>query len=413
MSILQRYRVWPTITLLSIGLMACSNHHQSGYQRIDDWAQKATHERPLCIGYPNNEAIDMSDFYEWYTANHLDQACISNAGDPFAEDEDPTSALGLERDVIEWFAPYYGIDTNNVWGIVTTGGTDGNNHGLYFGMNFLKQLSDKSPIVYLSEEAHYSNTRLLDLQQLDVRYVATTPMGNMDPEALRQVIDPTHPCLILFAYGSTFRGAIDPIAELNQVLAQYPEMPVYRHIDAALCGGYLPFTSYKALTDLSKLGCQSISVSGQKFFGSDEPSGIFLTTQDIYQSQDKHSSHLNDRMKMINCSRSAMNPLKFWWLIHRNGEKRWAEEAETIMANTQYLMHELDSIHWPNWANEGSNTVFFKRPASHIMDKYTLASGYHEAFGGELAHIVVMQGVSKEIIDEFIQDLSNESHAEH
>lgn len=38
-------------------------------------------------------------------------------------------------------------------------------------------------------------------------------------------------------------------------------------------------------------------------------------------------------------------------------------------------------------------------------NKYNLAQGYDERFGGDLAHIVVMQHVTKEKIDVFISDL--------
>lgn len=30
---------------------------------------------------------------------------------------------------------------------------------------------------------------------------------------------------------------------------------------------------------------------------------------------------------MINCSRDAIQPLKFWWLIQKVGEKGWTEQA--------------------------------------------------------------------------------------
>jgi histidine decarboxylase len=72
---------------------------------------------------------------------------------------------------------------------------------------------------------------------------------------------------------------------------------------------------------------------------------------------------------------------------------------------TAYLKEQLDKIGWPCWANEYSNTVFFKRPSAQILKKYNLAQGYDERYGGELAHIVVMQHVTKEKIDLFIKDL--------
>jgi histidine decarboxylase len=42
-----------------------------------------------------------------------------------------------------------------------------------------------------------------------------------------------------------------------------------------------------------------------------------------------------------------------------------------------------------------------------IVRKYTLAQGYDDRFGGELAHVVVMQHVTKEKIDQFIKELKH------
>lgn len=121
-----------------------------------------------------------------------------------------------------------------MWGIVTMSGTDGNNHGIYFGANYLKKKTGKRPVVYVSDEAHYSNYRLCDLQNLEVRLIKTDDMGRMIPEELDKVIDDSRPCLMVYAMGSTFKGAIDDMNALNKVLAKHKGMEVYRHVDAAL-----------------------------------------------------------------------------------------------------------------------------------------------------------------------------------
>ena len=112
-------------------------------------------------------------------------------------------------------------------------------------------------------------------------------------------------------------------------------------------------------------------------------------------------------MRMINCSRDAVQPLKFWWLIQTVGYEQWAKQAKQILTNTAYLQKQLQNINWPCWRNEYSNTVFFKRPSNDICATYNLALGYDDHCGGELAHIVVMQHVTKDKIDRFIQDLKN------
>lgn len=382
----------------------------SGFEQLDRWASECLAERSMTLGYPGNNDIRLEEFYRWYTGNNLESMIINNAGDPFEEGDHTLSSLDFEREVIQYFAPKYGFDGNDLWGIVTMSGTDGNNHGIYFGVNYLKRKTGKKPVVYVSDEAHYSNYRLCDLQHLEVRLVKSDSMGRMVPDSLEKVLDPTRPCLIVYAMGSTFKGAIDDQKALDDVLARHEGMAVYRHVDAALFGGYLPFTEYKDLVDRRKTGFDSISVSGHKFFGIDSPCGLFITTRDVYDNQSTYDiSYLNANMRMINCSRSGIEPLKFWWLVKTVGDEGWTEQAARIFENTRYLKSELKRIGWPYWNNEYSNTVIFRRPSAKVVRKYNLACGEDAAFGGKLSHVVVMQHVTKDSIDRLIADLRNET----
>lgn len=382
----------------------------SGFEQLDRWASECLAERSMTLGYPGNNDIRLEEFYRWYTGNNLESMIINNAGDPFEEGDHTLSSLDFEREVIQYFAPKYGFDGNDLWGIVTMSGTDGNNHGIYFGVNYLKRKTGKMPVVYVSDEAHYSNYRLCDLQHLEVRLVKSDSMGRMVPDSLEKVLDPTRPCLIVYAMGSTFKGAIDDQKALDDVLARHEGMAVYRHVDAALFGGYLPFTEYKDLVDRRKTGFDSISVSGHKFFGIDSPCGLFITTRDVYDNQSTYDiSYLNANMRMINCSRSGIEPLKFWWLMKTVGDEGWTGQAARIFENTRYLKSELKRIGWPYWNNEYSNTVIFRRPSAKVVRKYNLACGEDAAFGGKLSHVVVMQHVTKDSIDRLIADLRNET----
>ena len=382
----------------------------SGFEQLDRWASECLAERSMTLGYPGNNDIRLEEFYRWYTGNNLESMIINNAGDPFEEGDHTLSSLDFEREVIQYFAPKYGFDGNDLWGIVTMSGTDGNNHGIYFGVNYLKRKTGKMPVVYVSDEAHYSNYRLCDLQHLEVRLVKSDSMGRMVPDSLEKVLDPTRPCLIVYAMGSTFKGAIDDQKALDDVLARHEGMAVYRHVDAALFGGYLPFTEYKDQVDRRKTGFDSISVSGHKFFGIDSPCGLFITTRDVYDNQSTYDiSYLNANMRMINCSRSGIEPLKFWWLMKTVGDEGWTEQAARIFENTRYLKSELKRIGWPYWNNEYSNTVIFRRPSAKVVRKYNLACGEDAAFGGKLSHVVVMQHVTKDSIDRLIADLRNET----
>ena len=396
------------ITTLSV-LTLCGCSRGSGFEKLDQWTQTWKEAQQTFFGYPVNEKSELHDFYEWYVASGMDVVNINNAGDPMTDDVANWSSHAFERDVIEFFAPLYGFDIDSVWGIVTHSGTDGNNHGIYFGAKYLFNKTGKMPIVYVSDEAHYSNLRLCDLQNLDVRLIKSDEMGRMIPEELDKALDHTRPVLMVYAMGSTFKGAIDDMNELNAVLDKYPDLVVYRHVDAALFGGYLPFTRHHNMVNSKELRFDAIAVSGHKFFGIDSPCGLFLCTRETYDNQNNFNvTYLNGNMKMINCSRDAVQPLKFWWLIQKVGYDKWCQQASQMMDCTEYLQQELTKIGWPCWRNEYSNTVFFKRPSPYICSKYNLAQGYDESFGGELAHIVVMQHVTKVKIDGFINDLKKQ-----
>ena len=393
-------------TLLLVSLSAAAQ--SSGFAKLDEWTKIWKEGQQSFFGYPVNEESALQDFYEWYVQTGMDRVNLNNAGDPMTDKPWSMSSQLFEREVIEFFTPLYGFDKDNVWGIVTHSGTDGNNHGIYFGAKYLFNKTGKMPVVYVSDEAHYSNLRICDLQNLDVKLIKSDEMGRMIPEELDKALDHTRPVLMVYAMGSTFKGAIDDMNALNAVLDKYPELVVYRHVDAALFGGYLPFTEHKEMVSSKHMRFDAIAVSGHKFFGIDSPCGLFLCTREVYENQNNFNvTYLNGNMRMINCSRDAVQPLKFWWLIQKVGYDQWAKQAKQMMECTAYLKQQLDAIGWPCRVNQYSNTVFFKRPSPEIVRKYSLAQGYDEHFGGELAHIVVMQHVTKEKIDIFIKELQH------
>lgn len=359
-----------------------------------------------CIGYPVCQIPNISGFGEWYTKTGLCDLATNNVGNPFDDEQWLLNATLIERKVIQTFAPLYGIPEGEEWGFVTNSGTDGNMHGIYFGAKKIQKETGMLPIVYISKEAHYSSARICDVQNLETRMIDYDELGRMDPESLRKNIDPSKPALIVIAIGSTFMGATDDMQAIHKVLDEVKPVAVYMHLDAALFGGYFPFTEFKDLIDMKKQRYDSVSISGHKFFGIDEPCGLFLSRKDIIDAQKGFKvAYLHNDMPLISCSRSAVAPLKFFWIINHVGFKKLEEQAKEMLKNTEYLQQKFDEINYPAWHLPYSNTVFFKRPPFWIREKYALANGYLEEYGGELCHIVVMQHVTKDIIDEFIQDL--------
>ncbi len=378
-------------------------------ERLDAFAAKVSERKERDFGYPINHLVDLGEFYRWFVDSGAYAAMANNAGDPFHPHGDILGTLDFEREVIEFFGPLYGFDKNNLWGLVTFSGTDGNNHGIYFGEKYLKKKTGKKPVLYVSDAAHYSNMRLADLQNLDMVLVPSDEHGRMIPAELEKALVPGRPALMVFAMGTTFKGGVDDQDALNAVLAKHPDIVVYRHVDAALFGGYLPYTEYRDAVNCKVHPFDSIAVSGHKFFGMDEPAGIFLTTNEVKENQNPYNvAYLNGSMPMINCSRSALSPLKLWWIINHKGIEGFTEQAGGILERAVWLKAQLDELGWPAWLEPMSNTVYFKCPSDAILQKYDLAPDYDDRLGGKLAHIVVMQHATEERLQNFIDDLSAE-----
>lgn len=378
--------------------------------RLDAFAKHMVERREYAIGYPVNMNVDLKDFYLWYANSGLANVAMNNVGNPRKDSVYDLNTHAFENEVIDFFAPLYGFARNETWGIVTYSGTDGNNHGVYFGVKHLLAKAKTRPVLYVSDEAHYSIKKLGDLQNLDMRLIPSDDMGRMRLDAFEKALDPSRPALVVVAMGTTFKGAIDDQQGIDAILRRKNPPAVYRHLDAALFGGYLPFSEHREIIDRTRTHFDSIAVSGHKFFGFDEPMGFFITTQEVLANQNPFKvNYLNDAVPTITCSRSALAALKFWWKITRTGLEGYRQQAAQILANTRYLKARLDEIKRPAWVNPYSNTVFFQRPGQWIMDKWDLAPEEDARFGGALAHDIVMQHETPEVIDRFIEDLKKDA----
>ena len=377
------------------------------FKRLDDLAATATEVRPHCIGYPVNENTDLREFYEWYMASGLYRSSLNNVGDPRHESVYALNTHTCENEVIDFFAPYFGFEQGAHWGFVTSSGTDGNQHGMYFGARYLLSKMPQRPVVYVSEEAHYSVKKLADVHNLELRLIPVDIMGHMDVRELERVLDPLRPALLVIAIGTTFKGACDDQKRIDAVLKRKRPVAVYRHLDAALFGGFLPFSDSADVLNRSMVQFDSIAVSGHKFFGFDEPCGFFITSREVLDHLNPfHVEYLHDAVPTISCSRNSLTVLKFWWKIKNRGREYFQRQARTLLGNARYLKHRLNEMGYPAWINPHSNIVFMRRPGPAVMTKYGLAMEVDARLGGDLAHVIVMQHVTKALLDVFLKDLT-------
>jgi len=381
-------------------------NHQD-LQRLAAAARDLVARSKQQMGYPFDQGVGLRGFYEWLAETGLCDLTLISVGDPYKAQWDMLHVDEFERAVIDFFADSFHFGGQH-WGVLTNGGTDGNMHGVYFGRKMLAAQSPLAPILYVSEEAHYSVKKIGDIQNIETRIVPSTRAGQMRPEALRSFLDPTRPALLAIAIGGTFKGAIDDQRAITRVVEEVRPPAVYRHLDVALFGGYLPYLDApeaREIVDAQAMGFDSLALSGHKFVGMNEPVGIFVCRREILNNLNSTPvPYLNGVIPTINCSRSGFDVLKLFWKISATGREGFRKQAVHIMEMTALLKSALERRGIRAHVHPWSNTVYFPRPAETVVSKYALACCDYPDLGS-LAHVVVMQYFTPEIIERFVEDV--------
>lgn len=381
---------------------------EEALHRLDEFNQHIHTRRQTFLGYPCNGEFHLEGFFKWWEKSDISKTPLNEVGNPDSETTYVLNARPFEREVLQYFADLFSLKP--YWGYITSGGTQGNEQGLFMGREVLAQHG--KPILYFSEEAHYSIASLGKVLDLDMCVIKSRQNGEMDYEDLKNRIDPTRPALFSLSIGTTFKGAIDRLEVINPIVKEKGIKHVFYHADAALFGGYLPYYAHYGKPDLNfeKYRFDSIAVSGHKFFGSPTPLGIFLIRQRYLSALEaEYIEYIHTQNLTIPCSRSALNTLIFWWTIVTTPKQEFEHQAKKIIDLAHYLYQQLRIRNYPAWLNPFSNTVFFKEPSPEICKKWTL-SLYTCPHLGPLAHVIIMQHVTKEMIHQFLKDLDKDKY---
>jgi aromatic-L-amino-acid decarboxylase len=104
-------------------------------------------------------------------------------------------------------------------------------------------------VAYASEQAHSSVARGARVAGYEaVRPIATDDQLALDPAALREAVRSDRdagldPCIVTSAVGTTGTGAVDPIAAVADVAAEFG---LWHHVDAAWAGSAMVLTEQRA-----------------------------------------------------------------------------------------------------------------------------------------------------------------------
>ncbi len=120
--------------LLATSALALTREKQ---RRVDQFAEQVLAKSDRVVGYPISQDTALDAFYRWYARKKLFRVSMNNVGNPSKASPYTLNTHEFEKEVVGYFADLYGFEPGEFWGFVTSSGTDGNQHRVYFGKKYL------------------------------------------------------------------------------------------------------------------------------------------------------------------------------------------------------------------------------------------------------------------------------------
>jgi histidine decarboxylase len=318
-----------------------------------------------------------------------------------------------EQWVVEYYGELFGLDKEEIRWYVWSSGTEWNMQGIYMAINKYPEGE-----IFFSQDTHYSIPKTSKFTRTPSHIISSQSHGEINYDALKISLQKykaqcelsSKPCqpIIILTLGTTVTWAVDQPAIILNILKELEINEHYIHIDGALAWWFWPF-----IQDSNKphiwfdLNIDSISISWHKFIGCPIPAGIFITRKTAVLEPFSDSEYIGSEDLTVWWSRSGMAPL----ILGQHIEQRsawFACELQHCLDLSTYLIEEIKKHipHYNPWKNPYSTTVIFRKPTDRIIKKYSLACQW------DTAHVVVMQHVTKWLIDQFIQDLIKDQLSE-
>ena len=321
-------------------------------------------------------------------------------GDPFHDSNFRSNTHEIEREVIARFASLMHLEQEQAWGYVTSGGTEGNMYGIYMGRELFPD-----GVVYFSQDTHYSVLKILRVLNVRNIMIKSRDDGEIDYEDLRETIriHRDAPVIFMANIGSTMKGAVDDVQKVRGILDDLAITNAYIHADAALSGMILPFVDEPQPYGFDA-GFDSVSISGHKLIGCPLPCGVVLTKRDYVARIARSIEYVGVLDTTLPGSRNALTPLMMWYAFERLGMEGFRELVAEMLAVAEYAVERFSEFGVPAWRHKNSVTVVFPRPPAEVSRKWQIAPL------GDIAHIITMPHVTREMVNEFVDDCVKQKH---
>ncbi len=356
--------------------------------RLDDVYARVQGAATTLAGYPCNQVFDYTELLPFLKFS------INNVGDPFADSNYRLNTHDIEREVLAQFSHLTHANEQEVWGYVTSGGTEGNLYGLYLARELWPQ-----GIVYYSEDTHYSVAKSLRLLRARSIMIRSQDSGELDYDDLREAlkIHRDVPPILFMNIGTTMKGAIDRVDRVQDMLRELRLQEHYIHCDAALSGMILPFVEDPPPWDFAA-GVDSLSISGHKMLGAPVPCGVVLARRKHVERIARSVEYVGVLDTTIGGSRSGLAPLILWYALRRWGVDGLTDLVADCEQIAEYAVDTMRAAGIEAWRHPHSITVVMPRPSDDVVRRFQIAPQ------GNLGHLIAMPHITRRLVDYFVQE---------
>lgn len=338
------------------------------------------------VGFPNSRIFSYSTLAKFLKFN------INNIGDPYH----PNSGMNTcdqEVELINFFSKMFKLCESEAWGSATNGSSE----STLFAMLAARERFPDAHVLF-SDQAHYCMPKNAYILNLPFSSIASDQYGRMCMNALEADIKKStdRSIIIVATIGTTFMGAIDPVADMIRLCEKY-NVNYYMHLDAALLGPMLPFMKDGPTIDFT-LPIDSLSFSAHKFLGMPIPYSFVLTRSKL-KYQPCSAEYVGSIDTTISSSKDGFTTLLVWEAVKRLGLQGFKELTEYTFALTHQIEKRLVDANISFKRQPHSNVIAFKKPSPSLCRKWQLSTK------GDLAHMIPLPGVTMGMVNAFIDEL--------
>ena len=188
-----------------------------------------------------------------------------------------SSILTMENEVVEQTASLFSFEKDNLYGNLTSGGTESIFLSILSARNWVKKNKGiQNPEVVLSSSAHPAFLKAMHFLNVKAVVVSTKKDFSMDLDSFEKAIN-SNTILLIGSAPNYPTGMMDPIESLSKLAL---ENKILLHVDACICGFLLAYLKKIGddipLFDFKLSGVTSLSVDLHKYAYAPKGSSVLL-----------------------------------------------------------------------------------------------------------------------------------------